>query len=359
VKSLSVVRHLLSACRVRTLLICTIACTSQLATAGFEEALKAYSGKDFGSAISQAQQAASNGDPRALFLLGVMHEQGLGMAANPTEAAQLYGRAAQGGVRAALSRLAQLYARGVGVQKDGERALQFARQAAKLDDVEGRYLVYSFLKVTHLAYLDKTGKVDEAKYRQLATRPVADRALDTEAQDNLYRAAQRGHPIATLTLAIVLSETLGQGNAERMLELVAKVPKHGVKSLDVLQRAALHAKGLGQTMASPRVFLDAQATLLFAGMLATCGVTDGGEGRGGVELIRTAIAREVNGAAYLLSEIPEYERAYLVNGDWEEDWTYRGCDRTGTVRVRFVADGYGGATFSSTRSGADIPGLGK
>lgn len=52
--------------------------------------------------------------------------------------------------------------------------------------------------------------------------------------------------------------------------------------------------------------------------------------------------------------VPGYEHAYLVAGEWEEDWTYKGCGKTGIVTVKFSADGLGGARFVSSQTAKDI-----
>ena len=49
--------------------------------------------------------------------------------------------------------------------------------------------------------------------------------------------------------------------------------------------------------------------------------------------------------------MPGYEKAYLMAGQWEEEWTYTGCERTAAVTVKFVADGFGGAHMRSEQSG--------
>ena len=123
---------------IRLLCISSLLCLSQSALAGIEEALSAYGSKDYGTAATEAEVAASKGDPRAYFLLGVMNQHGLGKVADPREAARLYERAAQGGIREAYTRLAQLHARGVGVSRNQDAALQYARQAAKRHSMVAR-----------------------------------------------------------------------------------------------------------------------------------------------------------------------------------------------------------------------------
>ncbi|MEN6586658.1 MAG: tetratricopeptide repeat protein [Sulfuricella sp.] len=331
------------------------------AFAGFEDALAAYRGKDYPRAIADARQAAATGDARASFLLGAMYQGGLGVAASPAEAVAWYEKAAQGGVLGAFSRLAQIYARGDGVPRNPEKALAYARQSAQSGDPEGMFFLHVILKSGSLGYIDASGKADQAKYRQLSARPLSERGMDVEAQDALYRSSEKGYPYAVLTLALAFGGTVGDNNREHMLALAGKIPQHTHKALQNYEKLARLINGLGQSLTSPQLFFDAQGPQMLAAMLKTCGLQESKEGTRAAppELTAIAIAKPLSGATYLPSKVPGYEHAYLVTGEWEEDWTYRGCDRTGTVRVKFSADGLGGARFFSEQTGKDIPGLAK
>lgn len=343
----------------RIFLIGYVLCYPFNAFAGFDDALAAYRGKDYPKAITEARQAAATGDARASFLLGAMYQGGLGVVASPSEAAAWYEKAAQGGVIGAFAKLAQIYARGDGVPKNSAKALAYARQSARLDDPEGMFFLHAVLKATSLSYLDVNGKADETKYQQLSVRPLSDRVLDIEAQDTLYRSSEKGYPLAILTLALAFGGTVGDNNRERMLELISKIPQHTYKALQNYEKIARQINGLGQSLTSPQLFLDAQVSQMFAAMVKTCGLQESKEATKAAPPVLTAItiAKPLSGATYLPSKVPGYEHSYLVAGEWEEEWTYRGCDKTGTVRVKFSADGLGGARFSSEQAGKDIPGL--
>lgn len=344
----------------RTLLLigCAI-CYPLNAVAGFDEALAAYRGKDYPKAITEARQAAATGDARGSFLLGAMYQGGLGVVASPSEAAAWYEKAAQGGVLGSLAKLAQIYARGDGVPRNSEKALAYARQSAQLGDPEGMLFLHAFLVATSLSYLDANGKADRTKYQKLSARPLSDRVLDIEAHDSLYRSAEKGYPLAILTLAAGFGGIVGDDNRKRMLELTSKIPQHTHKALRNYEKLARHINGLGQSLTSPQLFFDAQVSQMIFAMLKTCGLQPTNEAikPAAPELTSITIAKPLSGATYLPSKVPGYEHSYLVAGEWEEDWTYKGCDRTGTVRVRFSADGLGGAHFSSEQAGKDIPGL--
>lgn len=341
------------------ILIGCVLCYPFNAVAGFEDALAAYRAKDYPKANAEARQAAATGDARASFLLGAMYQGGLGVVASSSEAAAWYERAAQGGVPGSFAKLAQIYARGDGVPKNSEKALAYARQSAQLGDPEGMFFLHAILKATSLSYLDANGKADQTKYQKLSVRPLSDRVLDIEAQDTLYRASEKGYPLAILTLALVFGGTVGDNNRERMLELTSKIPQHTYKALQSYEKIARHINSLGQSLTSPQLFFDAQVSQMFAAMLKTCGLQESKEAikSAAPELTSITIAKPLSGATYLPTKVPGYEHSYLVAGEWEEDWTYKGCDRTGTVRIKFSADGLGGARLFSEQTGKDISGL--
>lgn len=343
----------------RLFLIGCVLCYPFTAIAGFEDALTAYRGKDYPKAITEARQAAATGDARAYFLLGAMYQGGMGVVPSQVEAVAWYEKAAQGGVLGSFAKLAQIYARGDGVPKNSEKAIAYARQSAQLGDPEGMFFLYTLLKATSLSYLDANGKADQAKYKQLSARSLSDRVLDIEAQDALYRSSEKGYPLAMLTLAAAFGGTVGDNNRERMLELTSKIPQHTYKTLQNYEKIARHMNSLGHSLTSPQLFFDAQASQIFAAILKTCGLQESKEAVKAAppELTAITIAKPLSGATYLPSKVLGYEHAYLVAGEWEEDWTYKGCDRIGTVRVKFFADGLGGARFVSEQAGKDMPGL--
>lgn len=338
-------------------------CAPHSVLAGFDAALAAYRNKNYATAVAEARQAAASGDARGSFLLGVLYQSGQGVAANSTEAHAWYEKASQGGVVGAYSKLAQMHMRGDGVPKNPEKALDLARLSSRLGDPEGMFLVHIILQSSALGYADASGKVNQEKYRQLSGRPVSERAVDTESIDALYRASDNGYPLAILTLALKFGGTVGEGNRERMLHLAGKIPQHTYTALKNYEKLARHINGLGQSLTTPQLFLDAQLSQTLAAMLKTCGLPDkenkDAPKPAAPELIGMAISKPLANAVYLPSKVPGYERSYLVAGEWEEDWTYRGCGQTATVTVKFAADGLGGAHLRSEQRGNEIPGLSK
>ncbi len=90
-----------------------------------------YAAGDYGGAALAWRSLAGRGDPMAQFNMGLLHETGRGVAAEPSAAAAWYERAARQGVAAAQYNLAVLYQAGRGVPEDAGRALYWLEVAAR------------------------------------------------------------------------------------------------------------------------------------------------------------------------------------------------------------------------------------
>lgn len=324
------------------------------AMAGFNEAMTAFQSRDYPTALAESRQAATAGDARGNYLLGVIYQNGLGVPANTTEAASWYEKAAQAHVAGAYAKLAQLYARGDGVEKNPEKALAYARQGDQVGDPEGSLFLSVILNAGALSQLDANGKPDPVKYKNLASRPVSERSLDIEAKDAMYRSAARNYPLGELMLALTLGGTVGDGNRERMLALIAKLPNHKNQALKSYEKIARYMDSLGKTYTSPQLFYDAQPSQMLAGMIKTCGIRDPKDvsKQPPPQLTAIAISKPLSNAVYLPSKVAGNEHTFLVSGEWEESWTYKACDKTADVIVKFTADGMGGAAFVSSQHSA-------
>jgi uncharacterized protein len=77
------------------------------------------------------EHRAAGGDARACYILGLMHEQGFGVAPDKSQAASCYRKAADKGLVEAQYRLGSLYYHGQGVPKDLEQAAAWYKKAAE------------------------------------------------------------------------------------------------------------------------------------------------------------------------------------------------------------------------------------
>jgi TPR repeat protein len=328
------------------------------ASAGVEDSLKAFQAQDFPAALAEARKAANAHDPRAYFIMGILYESGSGVQADPKQAFAWYEKAAKGGVTGAQSKLAWAYVHGDGTARNLDIALAHARLSAAAGDPEGMFLVYLALSASPLRTIGDNGRPDEEKYKALAARPAAQRSLDTEARDALYRSAQKGFPLAVVTLATSLGATLGDGNRKKMLTLVETVPSHRVPALKNYESTGRHMETLGDSYATPQLFADAQGPQMTAAAVKACGLNPTREQLAEPSsLVSTSISKPLSDAVYLPSHVSGFERAYLIAGTWEEEWRYKACGNTASVIVKFKADGLGGARNESVMAGKDVQGV--
>ena len=87
----------------------------QQAQAGADEGFAAYRQKNYAVAIAEFKEAATKGDAKAQYNLGLMYESAQGITQNYPEALQWYRRAAEQGHADAQNNLGAMYANGHGV----------------------------------------------------------------------------------------------------------------------------------------------------------------------------------------------------------------------------------------------------
>ena len=343
--------------------LATMACSFSIsAHAGFDESYKALQAKDYPTAMAEARKAADAGDGRGALLMGIIYQNGYGVAASPQEAFAWYDKAANSRIIGAFPKLAWAYLKGDGVAKDSAKALGYARLGAAADDAESAFLVYLAITNNQLGFIDATGRPDIAKYNKLAARPLEQRALDTEGYDALYRSAAKGYPTAVMMLASFLGGTLGEGNLQKMHALAAAIPADKFPAVDTYEKISRQMSALGQTNTTPQLFRDTYMSQAMAAQAKACGMTktdaaddakkeatDAKEAP--PQLTSLSISKPLSNAVYLPSKVPGYEHANMIAGSWEEEWKYTACGKNVAVNVLFTADGFGGANYSSRLQG--------
>ena len=330
------------------------------AQAGFDDSYKAFQAENYPAALTEAHKAAEGGDPRAYYLLGLMYQGGRGVPADKTEAFNWFQKAANGGIAGSFARLGWAYVRGEGTAQDVSKALDLARLSARANDPEGQFLVHLCLTFDALGYFDEHGKVDNGKYWRLASRSVSERELDSEAMDSLYLAAERNFPMAVSTLALSFGGMIGEGNRKKMVGLIQKIAGQRLPGIERYEKISQYMDTLGESLASPQLFADAQTSVGVMALLKACGVneTPPSSAASSLKQVSMTISRPLRDSAYLPSRVPGYERSYLLAGAWTEEWKYEACGKTAVVSVVFTADGLGGAMFVTSQSGAGIAGIG-
>ncbi|MCG8503569.1 MAG: sel1 repeat family protein [Sphingomonadales bacterium] len=105
----------------------------------FGDGVAAYATGRYDQAIEIWGALARDGDADAAYRLGLLHELGRGVDANPAAAADWYRRSADAGHGAAAHALANLLAEGKGVEKDALAALDWYRRAAEAGHARAQF----------------------------------------------------------------------------------------------------------------------------------------------------------------------------------------------------------------------------
>ena len=104
-----------------------------------EDGVAAYQRGDFASALRLFQRLAEHGDASAQCNLGVMYEQGRGVAQNYREAMKWFRLAAVQGNASAQSNLGVMYYKGQGIAQDYGEAMRWYRLAAEQRNPEAQF----------------------------------------------------------------------------------------------------------------------------------------------------------------------------------------------------------------------------
>ncbi len=88
--------------------------------------------------FATTEKRAAGGDMRACYILGLMHEQGFGVAQDKVQAALCYRKAAENGQVEAQYRLGSLYYHGQGVPRDLQQAVEWYKKAAEQGDAQAQ-----------------------------------------------------------------------------------------------------------------------------------------------------------------------------------------------------------------------------
>lgn len=105
----------------------------------FQAGLDAYLDGDYAKAMELWRPAAESGDPVAAFNVGVLHAQGLGVAADPAEALKWYRQSALDGYANAQFNLGAAYYNGEGTEGNVSQAVSWWQKAAEQDHPEALY----------------------------------------------------------------------------------------------------------------------------------------------------------------------------------------------------------------------------
>lgn len=106
------------------------------AQAGFDEAAAAFSTGDYAKAQVELKPLLEKHDPRAEYAMGVLYENGFGVAKDPQQAAAWYLKAAEQGNSDAQFNLGAMNEHGVGIPVNYVEAARWYRPAAEAGDID-------------------------------------------------------------------------------------------------------------------------------------------------------------------------------------------------------------------------------
>ena len=230
-------------------------------------------------------------------------------------------------------------------------ARELARKAMQQGEPAGGFVLFMAFSNDPANAIRQDGKVDLEAYRRLAARPVTERGEQVEAIEGLAFAAGKGHPGAGVLLANYFYDTVAPRNVSRTRAMVDLLARKGQRNalMDKMGReASTIEKAAPATKASVRSFLDAYRAAVAAAHTGYAVQTAGGK-CDNVEL-KSASSGDIQGAEYLPLKGTMVADSYLVKGQWTEFWTFTGCGQEVPVKVSFVADGWGGSSFTAAHN---------
>ena len=129
---------------IRGLALLLLVSASTLANADYAAGVSAAKSGDYERARREWLPLARTGHRDAQFNLGLLYENGLGVAADGAQAAYWFERAADQDDPTAQAYLGEMYAGGLGVGRDDVAALKWFRRAAELGHAVSQYNVGLF-----------------------------------------------------------------------------------------------------------------------------------------------------------------------------------------------------------------------
>ena len=234
------------------------------------------------------------------------------------------------------------------------QARDLARRSLQQGDAAGGYMLYRAFAEDPANSALRDGKLDPEAYRQLAQRPLAERAGQVEAIEALGAAAAQGHVNAATLLAGYFHDTVAPRNVARLRAITHLLLSHGEHSPD-LERMAREADAIERvarkTQASARSFFEAYQAATVAAVAGYKVQTAGG--RCDKPVLKSVSAGAIEGAEYLPLKGTMVAGSYLVKGRWPEYWTFDACHEEVPVKVTFEADGWGGTSFTAIHNKGD------
>ncbi len=312
--------------------------------ASFDDAVAALKSNDTERGMSLLTDAANAGDVKAMRKLGDIYLNGDGVPKNPNEALKWFQAGARANDALSMSGAAFIYLTGQGVPQDVATARQLAKASADLNEPSGEWLYYLTVATgPELRYL-VNGVPDMGIYSRLAKRSIEERALDIAGYSALAKALNQHYPQASISAITELTDRSAPGNRDLALRLLQQMPQLSQQLTKVREMLEIE-KRFGESFAKPGMFVDVLRTASAAA--ATRAKASPG---GTTNLVKTTISQPLSGAVFLPVSVQPFDHFYLVEGHWEETWTFKVGNTSVDVPIDFQADGLGGANYQTKSS---------
>ena len=201
-------------------------------------------------------------------------------------------------------------------------------------------------------YRLQSGNFGMEKYNALAAMPISARGDQIDAFEGLTDAVRSGHINSVIMAMAYLMESSAPGNIDRVLGLASALQKSGQTIPQRMQPTlglAQDIKRLGTTHASVTAFGNAYKPAFLAATLHIRGLGESSCDVKEIKLVQVA-AGPVDNAEYLPISKAPLASTYLVRGNWNETWTFAGCQKSAPIDMAFSADGWSGAKFTTTQT---------
>lgn len=227
-------------------------------------------------------------------------------------------------------------------------ARELARKAWKSGSAAGGFTMYLVFSQDPKYTYAQDGAVNSEKYNSLAAMPVAARGEQIEALEGLAGAMRAGHVNSAIISLAYLADSSAPKNLDRIIGLASLLQRNGEQLPQRIQQISNIARDLkrfGTTHISVSAFRNAYQTALMNASIQLRIMDKNACDPKQIQLT-SITADPISDAEYLPVPKP-LDHTYLFRGNWNETWTFSGCEKTAPVRIAFTADGWGGVRFQS------------
>ncbi len=131
--------HFLSLKNLEQLLILAVLCASAVNADEIQQGIDAFNNDDYATALVAWMPLAEDGDLNAMYNIGLIYDEGLGVETDKVRALRWYLAPAEEGDVAAQFNMATIYDFGKGVPENNEKAFYWYAAAARQADEQAQF----------------------------------------------------------------------------------------------------------------------------------------------------------------------------------------------------------------------------